>query len=99
MDLITKLEKEIAHLKQLKIRKKQLEEENKHLEEVLRKTIPFYSASLFAHNFNRSWNEEKIRKADNRMTVYCLTHSIEIRRNEEGIKSYPYTAWRDLGYL
>ena len=99
MDLIIKLEKEIAHLKQLKIRKTQLEEENKQLEEALRKTISFYSASFFARCFNRDWNEEKICKADKRMTVYCLTHSIEIRRNEEGVKSYPYTAWRDLGYL
>ena len=89
MDLIIKLEKEIAHLKQLKIRKRQLEEENKHLEKALRKIIPFYSAYLFARCFNRNWNEEKICKADKRMTVYCLTHSIEIRRNEEGIKNFP----------
>lgn len=99
MDLTTKLKKEIAYLKQLKIRKMQLEEENKHLEEALRKIIPFYSATLFSICFNSDWSEEKIRKADKRMTVYCLTHSIEIRRNEEGAKSYPYTAWRDLGYL
>ena len=99
MDLTTKLEKEIAHLKQLKIRKRQLEEENKHLEEALRKIIPFYSASLFSICFNKNWSEEKIKKADRNIAIHCLTNSIEIRRDEEGIKSYPYTAWRDLGYL
>lgn len=103
---LKKLEEEITILKKLteeriklKKRKAELEEEKEILEKALKMTIPFYSSRYFSSYYNRNWSEEKIRKADKRMAVYCLTHAIEIRKNEDGTKSYPYSAWRDLGYV
>lgn len=99
LDLITKLENELRTLKQLEKEKKKLEEENALLEKTIKERIPFYSARLFDSCFNKNWSEGKIKKADKRMAIYCLTHAIEIRKSDDGTKSYPCTAWFDLGYL
>lgn len=87
--------------KRIKLEKKknELEEENKILENALKMTIIFYSACSFSRYYNRNWSEKKIQRADRRLAVYCLTHSIEIREDEDGMRCYPYTAWHDLGYV
>ncbi|MFY9282847.1 MAG: antA/AntB antirepressor family protein [Miniphocaeibacter sp.] len=78
-----------------------LVEENETLEIALNESLKFFTVAKYNRVFNMGWNLRECQILGKRLSAYCRSHSIEIRKcetNDErfgSVNSYPLTAWDD----
>lgn len=80
-----------------------LSEENETLEIALNTSLKFYTVAKYNTAFSMGWGLKECQSIGKRLSAYCKSHSIEIRKcetNDErfgSVNSYPLTAWEDFG--
>ena len=79
-----------------------LQEENETLEIALNTSLEFYTVAKYNKEFRLGWNLRKCQKIGKRLSAYCRSRAIEIRKcetNDERFgetNSYPISAWKDF---
>jgi phage anti-repressor protein len=74
-------------------------EEKETLEVALNEALQFYTVAKYNSAFHMGWNMSTCQEIGKRLSIYCRTHAIEIRKcltNDErfgAVNSYPLTAW------
>lgn len=91
---------QIAHQRAIEAEKRifALLETNETLEIALNESLRFYTVAKYNKEFNKKWTLEQCQRIGKRMSAYCRSHSVEIRKcetNDErfgAVNSYPLTA-------
>jgi phage anti-repressor protein len=79
-----------------------LAEENETLEIALNTSLQFFTVAKYNNVYKMGWNLSESQKIGKRLSAYCRSNSIEIRKcqtNDERFgetNSYPLTAWEAL---
>ena len=79
-----------------------LSEENESLEIALNTSLKFYTVAKYNNTFGMDWCLKECQIIGKKLSAYCRTRAIEIRKcetNDErfgAVNSYPLTAWEDF---
>lgn len=79
-----------------------LVEEKETLEIALNESLKFYTVAKYNNIFNMGWSLTVCQAVGKRLSAYCRSRSIEIRKcetNDErfgAVNSYPLTAWENF---
>lgn len=79
-----------------------LAETNETLEIALNDSIRFYTVAKYNKIFNMNWSMSKCQEIGKRLSAYCRSRAIEIRKCETNderfgtVNSYPLTAWESF---
>jgi phage anti-repressor protein len=95
---------EIAHRRAVEAERRifGLLEKNEILEIALNESLQYYTVAKYNKTFHMGWNMAKCQEIGKRLSAYCCSHAIEIRKCETNderfgtVNSYPITAWNDL---